>query len=112
MRQAPALLALQPSSPLQIPAKLYEYVAMGRPLLVVGGEGATSALVEKYRLGRCCPDRADDLERLLRELGAGGSLPAPDAAARSAFGYRQLTGVLAHRFDAIVSPATERLACA
>jgi hypothetical protein len=111
MRSSPILLAIQPSSPLQIPAKLYEYIAAGRPLLVVGGEGATAALVEKHRLGRHCPDRVPDLMQLLTGLLTRDSLRAPDPSTRSAFHYHELTRKLATRLDEAVADQRNR-ACA
>jgi len=112
MRAAPALLALQPASPLQIPAKIYEYVATGRPLVVVGGEGATAALVDRHRLGRCCANRADAIESLLRGMLGGERLATPDPAACATFSYRTLTTTLASRLDAVVEPRPAVGACA
>ena len=111
MRASPILLAIQPSSPLQIPGKLYEYIAAGRPVLVVGGEGATAALVEKHHLGRHCPDRVPDLMQLLSELLERDSLRAPDPSTRSAFHYHELTRKLATRLDEAVADPRDR-ACA
>jgi glycosyltransferase involved in cell wall biosynthesis len=96
MRQAPALLVLQPASPLQIPGKLYEYIASGRPLVVVGGEGATAGLVERERLGVCSPDRTDAIAAMLRRvLDQPESLDAPAADRVAMFDYRILTARLA-----------------
>ena len=102
MHTAPVLLVLQPASPLQIPAKIYEYVAINRPLLVVGGEGATAALVEHHGLGRCCPALVPELKRLLAQL-LTSPLRAPSASARGSFHYRELTRHLAARFDDAVA---------
>lgn len=95
MREATALLVLQPASPLQIPAKIYEYVAAGRPILVVGGEGATSNLVERHALGTCCADHRSELKRLLRALLAGETLRFAGTKERERLHYRELTGKLA-----------------
>ena len=43
MMAAEILLILQPASPLQIPGKIYEYIATGRPLLVIGGGGGNGS---------------------------------------------------------------------
>lgn len=109
MRLAPVLLAIQPSSPLQIPAKLYEYLAVGRPLLIVGGEGATAALVERHRLARCCPNRVTDLKQLLRELLEHPNLRVPDPSGRAPFHYRELTRNLAARLDEAVVDQRDRV---
>ena len=108
MRAAPALLALQPSSPLQIPGKVYEYVATGRPLVVVGGEGATAALVNKHDLGACWPNRVGDLKNVILELVKCSTLRPPSGAARAHFHYRALTRRLATCLDAAVDGGRER----
>lgn len=100
MRMAPALLAIQPDSPLQIPAKIYEYAAARRPILVIGGEGATADLVEKYHLGRYCPDRVDELKAIIQNLLRGRTvLPVPQHEDHSRFDYAQLTQRLANTLD-------------
>jgi glycosyltransferase involved in cell wall biosynthesis len=59
--KASALLVLQPSHALSIPAKTYEYLASGRPILAIADEGETS--------------------QLLRDSGAGIVAASTDAAA-------------------------------
>ena len=101
MARAQTLLVFQPASPLQIPAKIYEYIATGRPLLVIGGEGATAHLVEQHQLGHCCANRVADIKTLLLRLATGQTQidpPQPSVTAR--FDYRMLTGELAKVFDA------------
>lgn len=64
---------------LQIPAKLYESVAMGVPTLVVAGAGSASA-VEGRRLGAvvCDPDDVEGIACLLERLwGDGARRPSP-----------------------------------
>jgi len=36
-----------------IPAKLYEYIAVGRPILAITPEGAASKIINDYKLGWC-----------------------------------------------------------
>ncbi len=101
IQNAKVLLAIQPASPLQIPAKIYEYVASGRPLIVIGGEGATAALVERHRLGLCCGNAPGPIKQMLLGLVSGDVQlfpPLPADVAR--FHYRDLTGQLAHVLDA------------
>ena len=45
MLAASALLLVQPGHPLSIPAKAYEYLATGRPILAIADEGETANLV-------------------------------------------------------------------
>jgi hypothetical protein len=102
MATAQVLLVLQPAYPLQIPAKIYECMAARRPLLVIGGEGATAALVTRYRLGRCCANQVGAIKALLWRLVHGQErLEPPCLAAVSRFDYRTLAGQLAQVLDAV-----------
>ena len=102
MALAQVLLVLQPASPLQIPAKMYEYIAAGRPILVIGGEGATAHLVEQHRLGRCCPNQVAAIKKLLWCLATGRTqLNSPPPRERTRFHYRMLTGELARILDTV-----------
>ena len=101
MREAKVLLLLQPALPLQIPGKIYEYIATGRPLLVIGGEGATDNLVEENQLGLCCPNQVADIKILLSRLVSGQlKLTPPRKEERARFEYRTLAGDLASVLDA------------
>lgn len=96
MAAANALVILQPAAPLQVPGKIYEYLATARPLVVVGGEGATASLVKRYRLGRCCPNDTSAIKELLRHLVTGEvRLESPGITDTARFHYRTLTGELA-----------------
>lgn len=96
MQRSSVLLVLQPDSPLQIPAKIYEYVATGRPLLLIGGEGATANLVDRHALGISSPNQLERIKLLLGDLAVGKQkLVSPDPARVSRFEYRSLTGELA-----------------
>ncbi|MBA2486064.1 MAG: glycosyltransferase [Nitrospira sp.] len=101
MNRSPVLLVLQPDSPLQVPGKIYEYVATGRPLLLIGGEGATANLVNRHALGVSCPNQIANIKALLNELSTGTrKLVPPDATRVNRFEYRSLTGELATVLDA------------
>jgi glycosyltransferase involved in cell wall biosynthesis len=102
MAEADALLVIQPNAPLQIPGKIYEYVATRRPLLLIGGEGATASLVQRHRLGLACPNDADQIRRLIVDLvERRQSLPAPAPEEVDRFNYRSLTGDLAKVLDEV-----------
>lgn len=105
MRRAPVLLVIQPESPLQVPGKIFEYVATRRPMLVVGGEGATASLVARHSLGRSVPNDAAAIETLLVGLANGEALAAPPPDATAQFMYRTLTAQLAAVLDAAVGGA-------
>ncbi|MEO5957337.1 MAG: hypothetical protein ABIR36_16830 [Nitrospiraceae bacterium] len=101
MARSNVLLILQPDYPLQVPAKIYEYIVAGRPLLVIGGEGATANLVQRHRLGRCCKNAVQEIKRTLMSiLSPESALLAPPAETEQ-FSYRALTGRLAELFDRV-----------
>lgn len=102
MSESDVLLILQPDYPLQIPAKIYEYIVAGRPLLVLGGEGATANLVHRHRLGRCCPNRVQEAKRALIDVMTDRSvLAAPNAADTAQFSYQILSKRLSDLFDEV-----------
>ncbi|MGD9726165.1 MAG: glycosyltransferase [Nitrospiraceae bacterium] len=104
MKEASVLLIVQPESPLQIPGKIYEYIAVGRPLFLVGGEGATAGLVERHNLGISCPNEVNELKEALRNIIAGLiPLRRPDSQAVNRFAYRRLAGELAQLLDAAMT---------
>lgn len=81
MLDASALLILQPVTTVSIPAKLYEYLATGRPILALAEPGGeTAELVTRSGIGLVA--RAED-ERAIEEAlvvvanCTGASAPAP-----------------------------------
>jgi glycosyltransferase involved in cell wall biosynthesis len=108
MRKAKVLLLLQPAYPLQIPGKIYEYIATGRPLLVIGGEGATANLVEKNQLGICCPNQVADIKTTLSRLVARKlRIAPPRKEMRECFEYRALAGNLASVLDDVCAKPSQ-----
>ena len=74
LKKSQYLLILQQSFPLQIPAKIYEYMASGRPMIMIGGEGATANLIRNARVGQVCPNNVDSIRQLLTNLLANRGL--------------------------------------
>jgi glycosyltransferase involved in cell wall biosynthesis len=102
MKQASVLLVVQPESPLQVPGKIYEYIAVGRPLLLVGGEGATAGLVQRHNLGLTCSNEVKELKQTLHRLVSGSiSLTPPDRQTVDLFSYRRLASSLADALNAV-----------
>lgn len=64
------LLIIQPDYfTLQIPRKLYEYMAFRKPILAITNQdGATGALIERHALGVVAPDDAEAIEPALATL--------------------------------------------
>lgn len=65
MIDAGALLLLQPNHAVAVPAKLYEYLAAGRPILAIA-TGETASLVEQSGAGVCT--KGEDESSILRAL--------------------------------------------
>ena len=104
MAETDGLLILQPDSQLQIPGKLYEYIAAARPIVVIGGEGATRQLVTKHKVGICLANELSDIRRGLDKLVGNAlfSSTTPHAGEES-FDYCVLTGTLANILDELAS---------
>lgn len=69
MGESDVLILYQPGFPLQVPRKLYDYMAARRPILCIAESGsATSSLVERYELGKVCDNDAAQLEEMLVEF--------------------------------------------
>lgn len=102
MKQSSVLLVLQPDSPLQVPAKIFEYIATGRPLLLIGGEGATANLVNRHGLGISSPNQIEPIKLVLKGLATGTQrFTSSDPARANRFDYGSLTGELAAVLDAV-----------
>jgi glycosyltransferase involved in cell wall biosynthesis len=70
--------------------KLFEYLAAGRPILVLGAGSAAGSIVTGASAGLAIPTQdARAAEQALRTILAGG-LPAPAAEARARFAYPAL----------------------
>lgn len=102
MVAAGALLILQPHSNARIPAKTYEYIASGRPIVLIGEEGAASHLIQKNRLGVWCHNSVPAIKSLIASiLDRKTIVTAPAREDVGRFHYRQLTGQLADLFNAL-----------
>ncbi len=55
LSQSDVLLVVQPGTSLQVPVKLYEYMAFGKPILALADRGAVADLVDEGRLGLVVP---------------------------------------------------------
>lgn len=108
LAQSDVLLLVQTEAPLCIPGKLYEYIAIRKPILTLASEGATADLVRSRRLGHCV-DPADEtrLEKsLLKIIKAhqSGSLRPPALEIRNQFDGRQQMILFDRAFRTAMSP--------
>lgn len=69
MQSSTVLLVVQPGFPLQIPRKVYDYMAMRKPMLCLAEEqSATWNLVQENGLGFVCQNTSQDIEPLLEHM--------------------------------------------
>lgn len=63
------LFLIQPNFPLQIPRKLYDYMAFRKPILgITDVNGATARVIREKRLGFVTPDKVTDIESVVEFL--------------------------------------------
>lgn len=107
MALADALLILQPHSAVRIPAKTYESIASGRPIILIGEEGAASHLIERHRLGKWCRNSVPSIKTMLEAiLDRTTRIETPTKADVERFDYKVLTGRLADVFNKVVARHT------
>jgi glycosyltransferase involved in cell wall biosynthesis len=109
MRSASLLLLLAQGQPDQIPAKAFEYLASGRPILAVTGEGATADLIRNVG-GSVVPDDTEAIRAALynhyvesssSRTDYGGNLRRTESLAR--FDRSRIAGDLASILDRLTS---------
>jgi glycosyltransferase involved in cell wall biosynthesis len=72
------LLLIQPDTDLQVPSKLFEYMAVGRPILALAHRGATMDIVKQYPRGTVVdPYNVEEIEAAM--LSCLKRRTAPDA---------------------------------
>ena len=69
MRESAVLVILQPDTRLQVPAKLYEYGYLEKPILAVAEpDGAVAEIIQKYNMGVVVPNDASAITEGLTQL--------------------------------------------
>jgi len=106
MAEAHILLLFQgPSCNNQIPAKVYEYLRIGRPIVALTPEGSDTAnLIRQTDAGIVVPPDEPDtiassIGRLLKRIQSGNSLPSANGKDLGKFSRRHQTTQLAKLFD-------------
>ncbi len=100
LAKADVLLLMQPGAELQIPAKLFEYLQLRKPILTLAGEGATRRMVESAGAGiAVAPGDVAAIRETLKSLAGWhktGALAGRFAARNlEALNFSSLTGRLA-----------------
>ncbi|HVY62066.1 MAG TPA: glycosyltransferase family 4 protein [Planctomycetota bacterium] len=105
-RAADVLLLFQPGAPLQLPAKVFEYLGAGREVLTIAGPGATADFARSEALGPVAgPDAPEEIAAALLELvrrKRAGQLRRPVAEAIERYRPERLAGQLARAIDGLL----------
>lgn len=92
------LLLIQAGTVLQVPRKVYDYMAAGRPILAMVTSGATENLVRKENLGWIAhPDDPEAIERCIENAIRGRSETVVRRSGK--FDFRNLTGRLVRQLE-------------
>ncbi len=113
MRASDALLLVANTTPgaeATVPGKLFEYLAVGRPVLAIAPPHSSTADVLQTTGGGWLGDAssAESIACVLRQAYAERTR-RPNAAEVARFDRRRLAGDLARVFDEVVTGATRRL---
>jgi glycosyltransferase involved in cell wall biosynthesis len=107
LRRADCLLLIQGEHPTAIPAKFFEYLQSGKPMLALAGHGALSNIVKESGIGDCV--RLDDqraIETALECLITSGGFVDENKRQQALQTYdaRNTTKKLAALLDRIITP--------
>lgn len=110
LREADALLLVQVEAPLSVPGKVFEYLALRKPIFALADDGATSDIVQQNSLGICVPpDDVGAIKTALRQLvdrfQETGTLPVPANDVVERFNGRLLTNKLLQTLNDAISAA-------
>jgi glycosyltransferase involved in cell wall biosynthesis len=88
-----------------VAAKIYEYLALGKPVLCISDGGATEGLLRRFRVDQLCA-RLDDrgsIEAALRRIASGDLQPPPSADALAPYERSHLASVTANLLDSVTA---------
>jgi glycosyltransferase involved in cell wall biosynthesis len=103
------LLCLQPHTDLQVPSKLFEYMAVDKPVLVLTHDGATRDVVQQYGRGTVVePEDVAGIKETVLQL-VHGERPMDDHTATQERGMLQFSGAsLAKELDKTLTECLAR----
>jgi glycosyltransferase involved in cell wall biosynthesis len=94
MNRADVLLLFSIDQPLQIPAKLYEYLALNKRILSISTGGITEELIDRTGSGlNVKPDDMPGMKKAILTLVSGGG-PARNESEVGRFDIRSIVGAL------------------
>ena len=104
-----ALLLLQPGTMTQVPSKLFDYIAVGKPILALSPcGGATARLVHENSLGSLAEaenvgEIASAVEELYHNWRKDPEAYRTNGHAREKFDVKNVTKALSQKFDELVT---------
>ena len=107
---ADAVVNIQPFTESQVPSKLYDYLALNKPMIsITPDNGALSELVRQKELGLCAdPSRPDEVASVLRELRQQHGSEFTGYANRREFDVADIAVNLAEKFRTLSSAETQQ----
>jgi glycosyltransferase involved in cell wall biosynthesis len=109
LARADLLVVIQPGTKIQVPAKLYEMIMFGKPLVALTEEGATADIIMKYNLGVAAPSTNIECiaSAIMQAVGKqkDANFQLGWKAALDAFNGRNLTRDLANIFKSVTQEA-------
>lgn len=106
MAASHVLLVIQPDTQIQVPAKMYEYIALHRPILALSPDGAVGDLMREGHLGILAPPHdVDAIEEALCTLYAQKDDLATIYCRDKAFFRRYEAQALTRRLERVLSSA-------
>ena len=103
IRQSHLALLLAPNLPYQIPAKVYDYLGAGTPILAIAEEGGTADLIRETDFGKAFPseDVAGIAQVIYQEFTARGADSPNHASVLARFDVKRITADLLAQLDSV-----------
>ncbi|GGX49615.1 glycosyltransferase [Saccharospirillum salsuginis] len=106
LSSADMLVNIQPGTQTQIPSKIYDYLALNKPILnITPADGALARMVSEYDFGALCsPEDCSAIGSVLRKLARDkrDGRPFEPYANRNQFDIERISEKLNARFQSIV----------
>jgi glycosyltransferase involved in cell wall biosynthesis len=99
--QSDVLLLFQQGTSLQVPRKLYEYVAMKKPVVAICGDGETKEIIDKNDFGLTACDDISEIQKVILKMVNSYSYSVNDVALNS-YDNRKLSYELEQVFSEIL----------
>ena len=103
LRTADVLLLFQQGTSLQVPRKLYEYMALRKPILAICDEGETEDIINAYRLGLSVRDNEHAIETALSTFISSPRVLSPEPGAYRKFSNITLARQLESHLEEIMA---------